>query len=235
MPPSPPPRTIPSTHRNALKPYPNKLSRQLRLTLFPLDITHRHELNRGDFNAILAPFTTQNSPLAEWIAAFMKATFHKIESLQTNVSGDAVGLALHDPLCIYYCITCLRPEFVSAADALAQYPARFSTPFSSTNPARWRLTAWDEDIRVETSGQWTRGAYIVDRRHRRKADPKSVETDETTLEALLEERSGDAGIWLDARMGNRLGRCLETPGETSFGTWMVRRILGLEEEAKGKE
>ena len=81
-----------------LSPYPAKLPRQLRLTLFPLDITNRHVLRRGQYRDIVKPLLAEKSPLAEWTAAFLDSTFRKIESLEEGVSGDDVGLELHDPL-----------------------------------------------------------------------------------------------------------------------------------------
>lgn len=176
----------------ALGPYPSSLSKQLKITLFPVDITHRHNLSRGVYRSIMSQTPTTNpSPLATWISAFLTSTFTKIESLQENASGDAVDLGLHDPLTIWYCMT---------------------------DPSKWKL-AVDQDIRIETSGQWTRGMCVVDRRTRRKRD----EGDEG-------ERPGDTGNWLSRKGGNRLRYAVKSPegGEEGFGGLMLRRILGLE-------
>lgn len=122
--------------------------------------------------------------------AFVSSTFDKVESLQEDVAGDAVGLQLHDPLCIWYCIT------------------------GHTDP-KWKIKR-DEDIRVETSGQWTRGMCLVDRRTRRKREDDS-----------LEEIVSDAGNWLSNHAGNRLGRCVGTPGRDIFGAYMLKKVLDL--------
>lgn len=61
------------------------------------DITERHVLTRGTFNSIVGPQLDAGSPLAEWMTAFLGSTFAKMESLTPGVSGDVVGLALHDP------------------------------------------------------------------------------------------------------------------------------------------
>lgn len=172
-----------------LRPYPSQLSRQLKVTLFPLDITHRHCLTRGEFRKTLEPLQSQRSPLAEWVSAFMASTFEKVESLQNNVSGDDVMLQLHDPLCIWYCM--------------------------GLDPAEWKLIE-DEDLRVETSGQWTRGMYVSDQRPRKKR-----EDDDDG------EVSGDTGNWLSNKNGNRLGRCVGSPGEDLFGGLLLKRVFGV--------
>lgn len=61
------------------------------------DVTERHVLTRGTFNSVVGPQLDAGAPLAEWMNAFLFSTFAKMESLTPNVSGDDVGLALHDP------------------------------------------------------------------------------------------------------------------------------------------
>ncbi|RMZ11528.1 hypothetical protein D0860_03369 [Hortaea werneckii] len=134
MPPTPPapPGTKEGEHPPPyLASYPEKLSRQLKVTMFPLDITERHLIKRGEYRKTMEPVIASGSPLAEWTTAFLNATFDKVESLQSKVSGDEVGLQLHDPLCVWYCM-------IKAGEA------------------GWKVNV-DEDIRIETSGQWTRG------------------------------------------------------------------------------
>lgn len=161
-----------------LAPYPDKLSRRLKVILFPLDITERHVLTRGDFKATLTPHLNAGSPLADWTNAFMSATFEKVESLHPEASGDDVSLQLHDPLCVWYC--------------MAAYDEG------------WKLNV-GEDIRVETSGQWTRGMCVVDRRSRRRRE----DGDEGDV-------PGDHGNWLHGGAGNRLQRCVGSPGRRSL-------------------
>ncbi|RMX80110.1 hypothetical protein D0869_07809 [Hortaea werneckii] len=150
-----------------LASYPQKLSRQLKVTMFPLDITERHLIKRGEYRKTMEPVIASGSPLAEWTTAFLNATFDKVESLQSKVSGDEVGLQLHDPLCVWYCM-------IKAGEA------------------GWKVNV-DEDIRIETSGQWTRGMCVVDRRSRRKREDDDVC-----------ERAGDSGNWLSSKAGNRV-------------------------------
>lgn len=191
MPPNPPPppgtsaTDPPPPH---LAPYPPHLSRRLKVTLFPLDITSKHSLTRGTFRTAISPLLAASSPLATWTSAWLESTFRKVESLQDKVSGDAVGLELHDPLTLWYCI-------------------------SPSNPA-WQLSV-DEDIRVETSGQWTRGMCVIDQRNRKKREDES-----------LAEVSGDHGNWLSGGAGNRLRRCVGTPGEEAFARTLLGSVFG---------
>ena len=172
-----------------LQPYPKKLSRKLKATLFPLDITNKHVLTRGEYRKAMEPLLAAGSPLAEWTNAWLSSTFTKMEALQDDVTGDAVGLQLHDPLCIWYCITQDDPK--------------------------WKL-AKDEDIRIETSGQWTRGMCVIDQRSRLKMGDE-----------LGDEVAGDHGKWLNGAAGNRLGRCIQSPGQDVFGTYILKKVFGV--------
>ncbi|CAG7916643.1 unnamed protein product [Penicillium olsonii] len=143
--------TVPFTKSDKLPPYPAKLSRQLTLRLFPLDITLRHNLSKGQFRKEIAPLLEGGSPLAEWVDAFMGHTFKTLERLHPGHVGDDAELSLHDPVCVWYAITSEDPKWVYAANS-------------------------PEDIRIETLGQWTRGMCVVDRRsrHRIEGDEESA-------------------------------------------------------------
>ena len=80
---------------------------------------------------------------------------------------------------------------------------------------QWSITD-KEDIRVETAGQWTRGMCIIDRRSRKEMDENDGEG----------EVSGDAGGWLSATKGNRLGRCVGTPGSRELTPYLLDNIFG---------
>ncbi|KAI9819979.1 MAG: hypothetical protein M1827_006549 [Pycnora praestabilis] len=192
MPPAPPlsaPRHKPPPP--SLGSYPPSLSRQLKLTLFPLDITESHLLRRGDFTAKVAPLVSAGSPLAEWVTAFLSAMFHKMETLHPGHEGDSAALALHDPLCVWYALTSASPAWIASPQS-------------------------PEDVRIETAGQWTRGACIVDRRTRNEIDEDGDGG----------ELPGDRGGWLSKKKGNRINRIAGTPGEDSFGAYMLLRIFG---------
>jgi len=176
------------TPQSFLSSYPDNLSKRLNVTLFPLDITEKHVLTRGDFGASLQPQLAAKSPLAEWVSAFINATFEKVESLHPEVSGDAVGLQLHDPLTIWYCV-------------------------DDDNP-KWKIIE-GEDLRVETAGQWTRGMFVTDKRSRKQKD----DNDDS-------EAPGDTDGWLTGGNGNRLNRCVGSPGQDIFGQLLLKRIFG---------
>ncbi|KAJ5677017.1 uncharacterized protein N7477_002650 [Penicillium maclennaniae] len=179
--------TLPPTQSPVLPPYPKKLSRQLTLRLFPLDITLRHNISRGEFRKAVTPLLESGSPLAEWVDAFMGHTFRTLERLHRGHVGDDAQLSLHDPVCVWYALTSTDPKWAA----------------SSTSP---------EDIRVETTGQWTRGMCVIDRRNRHKIDGD-------------EESSSDHGLWLSARAGNRILRMDESPAEKNFGQIMMQRLF----------
>lgn len=188
MPPTPP-SSAPGTH---LPPYPSHLSRRLPLVLLPLDITTLHALTHSQFHtatALLLRDPTDKSPLAEWTTAFLAPIFERAER-----SGED-GLALHDPLAVWYAMSSLSGE-------------------------GWKRNQ-DEDIRVETMGQWTRGACVVDRRGKGK---RKVDGDVDV------EVTSDRGGWRDERKGNRVTRVIGSPfgtggGEKGFAETLLRMML----------
>jgi Inosine-uridine preferring nucleoside hydrolase len=187
-----PPTPIHVDEGSILPPYPAKLSRPLQLTLFTLDITELHTLSHGLFNTLTRPLLTTYptpSPLASWMTAFMAPMFTKMEQLHHDQSGDKTSLSLHDPLCIWYML--------------------------SHDSTKWlRSRQSPEDIRVETSGQWTRGMTLVDRRNRKRRNSDG-------------ERPYDVGNWLGSRSGNRVDRMVASPGQDEFGRILLEKVLGL--------
>ncbi|KAL8851297.1 MAG: hypothetical protein Q9221_003827 [Calogaya cf. arnoldii] len=71
-----------------------------------------------------------------------------------------------------------------------------------------------EDIRVETVGQWTRGMCVVDRRDRKKGKEGEGEV------------KGDMGDWLSWNKGNRVDRCVRTPGDRVLAGVLLETIFG---------
>lgn len=199
-----PSSTMPPTieGKPALGPYPDKLSKRLKLSLFPLDITTPHLLNKGYFTSKVQPLIDAGSPLARWIGTFMFGTFKKIESMVGDDSEP--GLSLHDPLCVWYMLT-------------RDHPA-------------WKAVAKPEDIRVETAGQWTLGMNVVDRRQRSKpgeAEDGTIKTNpEDPLEAVeFDEVPNDHSGWLSVKKGNRINRITGSPGEEYFAEFLMQRLF----------
>ncbi|KAL4809479.1 Inosine/uridine-preferring nucleoside hydrolase domain-containing protein [Aspergillus unguis] len=171
----------------SLPDFPPSLSRQLTLKQFPLDITSRHIINRGDFRKATDALVEAGSPLAEWAKAFMAHTFAIVERLHANQVGDAAALSLHDPVCVWYAMTAEDEKWKP----------------SESSP---------EDIRIETTGQWTRGACIIDKRDRHPVEGQ-------------EESSSDHGLWLSSRAGNRIWRMDESPVEGNFGAVLIEKLF----------
>ncbi|KAI1209418.1 nucleoside hydrolase [Annulohypoxylon truncatum] len=171
-----------------LPPYPEKLSKTLNISLFPLDITTPHLLNFGFFLEKIEAQLANNSPLGTWVNTFMAGIFRQITSM---VGPDVEpGLSLHDPLTVWYMLTGSNPAWTLAKGA-------------------------PEDIRVETSGQWTHGMHVSDRRILRK--PDGVNTFEVP---------GDEDGWLSLKRGNRINRYVTSPGEIAFAPFLMERIFG---------
>ncbi|KXG49030.1 uncharacterized protein PGRI_029000 [Penicillium griseofulvum] len=159
--------TIPPTKSDRLPPYPRSLSRQLTLRLFPLDITLRHNLSRGEFREAITPLLAAGSPLAEWVNAFMGHTFKTLERLHPGHVGDDAKLSLHDPVCVWYALTSEDPKWA----------------YSKNSP---------EDIRIDTLGQWTRGMCVIDRRSRHRIEGEEESPSDHGL--WLSGRAGNR-IW----------------------------------------
>jgi inosine-uridine nucleoside N-ribohydrolase len=193
---------IPS-HMTTLPPYPAKLSRRLHLTLFPLDITTPHELHKKFFFEEIEDPMAAGSPLAEWMGTFIRRTFAKIDSIVGE--GVEAGLSLHDPICIWYML-------------------------KRDDPA-WKAVPKLEDIRIETSGQWTRGMHVVDRRQiarpERLEHPGIKTNPEDPLDAVTfdEDVHGDDLGWLSAKKGNRINRMLQSPGIELFPIDLMKRLF----------
>ena len=187
----------------ALPRYPGNLTRRLRLTLFPLDVTSSHLLTKALLAEKISPLVEEGSPLAQWANTFLSRTMDKIVSMEGN--AEEPGLSLHDPLCVWYMIR--------------------------RDHAAWKATQELEDIRIETAGQWTRGMHVSDSRTRVKPSYMS-ETEvnpnvEDRMETItLDEVPGDTMAWLSVKKGNRVRRIIETPGETKFVLDLIKRVFG---------
>ncbi|EMT61853.1 hypothetical protein ACKRZS_011549 [Fusarium odoratissimum] len=193
--------TIPQ-ELSTLKAYPTKLSRQLKLTLCPLDITTPHLIGKNYFKENIQAHVEAGSPLARWVSHFVTKSFSKIEDMEGDENEP--GLSLHDPLTVWYMLTRDDPK--------------------------WKTPEKLEDIRVETSGQWTHGMHVVDRRFRKKPAEAAVALSENPNEdphiLTLDEVPGDDHGWLSVLKGNRLNRVIDSPGHDIFKEVLMQRIFG---------
>lgn len=170
-----------------------KVPRKLDLTLFPLDITSNHSLLETDYLDVLREkghltVTTDGnthvlaepgsgSPLLEWTQVWLNTTFNTMRTIygydimspEELSKADPVALEMHDPLALYYGIT-------SGGDG-------------------WQVES-DVDIRVETTGEFTRGMTVRDVRKKPKRD---------------EPVKNDFGVWLSTSTGNRLNIATKSP------------------------
>lgn len=164
--------------KGQLPSYPEKLSRPLKLKLFPLDITEQHMLPQSLYTQHTASETLVNSPLADWSTLFLLTTFKKLLSLNPNQDESKLGLQLHDPLCIWYAL--------------------------SASHSSWEFKT--EDVRVETAGQWTRGCCIVDRRGRPVTERSTDLDEEVTGDAGWwgDSRRGNKVSWCTKSPGVEL-------------------------------
>ncbi|KAI5921467.1 Inosine/uridine-preferring nucleoside hydrolase domain-containing protein [Camillea tinctor] len=185
-----PASTMPPVPRDkaTLPPYPSPLAggKRLNISLFPLDITTPHLLNMGYFLDRIEAQLAGGSPLGTWVNTFMAGIFRQIRSMEGE-NGAEPGLSLHDPVTVWYMLT--------------------------RGDERWRRVV--EDIRVETSGQWTHGMHVSDRRGRVRADG-----------VKLDEIPGDEAGWLSAKRGNRINRVVSSPGYEAFAPLLMERLFG---------
>ncbi|KAK7417929.1 hypothetical protein QQX98_004231 [Neonectria punicea] len=186
---------------STLSPYPARLSRQLKLTLAPLDITTPHLITKTYFQENIKAHVDAGSPLATWTSHFLNGAFGKIEDILGD--GEEPGLSLHDPLTVWYMLTHDDPK--------------------------WKTPAKPEDIRIETSGQWTRGMHVIDNRVRAKPAETAValtaNPDDDPEFVALDQVPGDESAWLSVRKGNRINRLIESPGEDLFKEVLMKRLF----------
>ncbi|KAH7170887.1 Inosine/uridine-preferring nucleoside hydrolase domain-containing protein [Dactylonectria macrodidyma] len=186
---------------STLSPYPAKLPRQLKLTLAPLDITTPHVIPKTYFTENIKAHVDAGSPLAIWSSHFLNGAFGKIEDILGD--GQEPELSLHDPLTVWYMLTHDDPK--------------------------WKTPAKLEDIRVETSGQWTRGMHVIDNRLRAKPAEGAIALTENPDDdpefVTLDQVPGDEMAWLSVRKGNRINRLVESPGEEIFKEVLMKRVF----------
>jgi inosine-uridine nucleoside N-ribohydrolase len=196
-----PSATMPaSTEASILPPYPEKLSRRLNLTLCPLDITEPHEIDKKFFAERFNVLVQSGSPLAQWTAHILGGVFKKIESILGE--GTEAGLSMHDPLTVWYVLT--------RADS------------------KWKVTV--EDIRVETTGQWSKGMHIVDNRAKLRPAEAALQASADPLNdpevAKLDFVPGDTMAWLSVLKRNQVNRIIASPGETIFKQVWADKVFG---------
>lgn len=199
MPASTMPASVETYAGKPLPPYPDTLSKQLKLILLSLDITERHVFTRSVFAHKTNDLAALGSPLARWMRAFLLPMLDKMAALHITAGvadgAEGASFTLHDPLCIYYILTRDEPGWTASPNS-------------------------PEDIRVETLGQWTRGMTLLDRRPRRRRDSDGEAPHDRGN--WLGARGGNRVVrMLGAPLGGNGGKSEEV------GVWMLDRILGF--------
>lgn len=168
---------------------PKTLENPLKIKLVSLDLTRKHNLKPSEFRTRMGPLVAAGSPLAQWVSVMVEHTFDKLESLHETEAGEEPALSLHDPVCIWYALTSSSPEWTT----------------TKNSPV---------DLRVETTGQWTRGMCVVDRRTRKRREDDD------------EENIDDANSWLGRQAGNRIDVLEGAPGdEAELGKLIFDRVF----------
>jgi inosine-uridine nucleoside N-ribohydrolase len=142
-----------------------RLPRPLNLSIVPLDTTTVHVLSKEKYNDSMKLALSTGSPLAIWIHASLQTTFANMSKIYPSGDGH---LHLHDPLAVWYAIT------------------------NEQDTSHW-VTEENSDIRIETSGYWSRGFTIQDVRGRQHYSDED-----------LRGQARDYGHWLQKKIGNRI-------------------------------
>ena len=195
-------------YAKARLPYPRSLPRQLNLTLMALDITELHVLTSAQFQTATTDLVKSGSPLACWLNAFLPPMFAKSASMD----GTGLQLAMHDPMCIWYVLT-------------------------SDSSSRTSWIGEKEDIRVETTGQWTKGMTLRDERPgRSNPDTKDagggIPTQSSSGVKTIKRRDSDGeaphdrGNWWGRNSGNQVRRMTASPGVTGCAEALMGSLFG---------
>lgn len=151
------------------------------LTILPLDLTETQKMAATDFDRVLGD-DTPASPLLDWSRVWIRATFDTFRRITgydalspAQQQAAPLGIQMHDPLAVWYAVTAFQEEPHNSADWLV-------------DEAR--------DVRVETTGEWTRGMTILDQRGKPKRAGAT---------------HNDHGIWLTKGYGNRVNVVRATP------------------------
>jgi len=126
--------TFPTTDFSKIQipTYPERLPSQLKVTIFPMDLTDHHCVIYNDFMDVVEPLAGAGSPLAALASTFMKGIHDNClnDRKPTGPRGEEY-ITLHDPVPIWYAL----------------------------NRDSWNISSL-KDLRVEVSGQWTKGMHV---------------------------------------------------------------------------
>ncbi|SCV37113.1 related to inosine-uridine preferring nucleoside hydrolase [Fusarium fujikuroi] len=126
--------TFPTTDfsKVPLPAYPDRLSKQLNVTIFPMDLTNSHCITYNAFIDTVKPLADSGSPLSTLAYTFMKGIHDNCDKDCIFLEGtNEECITLHDPVPVWYA---LGRDF-------------------------WNISA-PKDLRLESLGQWTKGMHV---------------------------------------------------------------------------
>ena len=142
------------------------------------------------------------------LASWLTAFMPPMFAKSASMDGTGLQLALHDPMCVWYVLT--------------------SSPNSS-----WK--GEKEDIRVETTGQWTKGMTLRDERPGR-SNPKTTDSFASSNEVKVIKRRDsdgeaphDRGNWWGRNSGNQVRRMTASPGVTGCAEALMGSLFGQQQ------
>lgn len=159
-----------------------KLENPLKLIIFPLDITTKHVMHKSDVERVFTQYRTKYPE-----SILLRWVSLWIMPAFANFGkligkGPDLGVVnLHDPLTAAY---------------LLGY-------------GEWETSL--EDVRVETSGQWSRGATVVDDRGRAKSA----------------NNPHDSQKWITLGEGNQVTVAVKSPVQDNFQDILLSKILNF--------
>lgn len=116
---------------------------EIRVSIIPLDLSTPHKLNRTHIDNHISSDT---SHLREFCSLFLSRTMDLIDKVYVQKNGDEndiPGLEMHDGVAVWYALAVAQSD-------------------NEQTPVGW--TTRVEDVRMETTGTFTRGMCVVDRR-----------------------------------------------------------------------
>ncbi|KAF4988781.1 hypothetical protein FGRMN_9575 [Fusarium graminum] len=126
--------TFPTTDfsKIPITPYPERLLKQLDVTIFPMDLTNSHCVTYESFIDTVKPLADAGSPLSTLAYNFMRGIHDNCDKDCITLKGTGEEcITLHDPVPIWYTL----------------------------NRTSWNVSS-PKDLRVESMGQWTKGMHV---------------------------------------------------------------------------
>ena len=186
------------------------VTHDIRISVIPLDLSTPHKLNRTHIEDHIS---SKTSHLREFCSIFLSRTMDLIDKVYVQKHGDEndiPGLEMHDGIAVWYAL------------AVAQSS-------NAQTPAGW--TTRVEDVRMETTGTFTRGMCVVDRRTGALDENMKKEAKPATgggkMKSDIEAKRGE-GHW-DYPLTN-IEVITKSPGYSAFRKLFLSSVFGANPE-----